>query len=372
MQGERYWTVRAVVEKAGDWGTMAMLVDEGIGQQLHNLELLFSVAVSRHDDQAGQKFAAWIFHVLDDAELAPHLKEDSHGKYFEHSAEVEEARQRAMRARSEKVIALWPKVPAYAKTRGDGDYRPSQAIPTLLGTKKVMLTEVANRWRSTRDEAEADHLFGFLADLKPHVGFEEERKMIQGVIREATNHFPAERLACHIVAVTSAADSELTRLLTIAWARNVDFTTLWLKFTAVEPLAGCSPAAYEVARSFSAQVAKLDQDALFLKAVLGEREFLAKIQRPPEYEEVPGALKIAYKSHDTIEARLEIRLHWRTAFDENQGHEWFDAAKRNVRRWQVERPHPVNLEMVVMQGDREEAIFSREQQLVPKGARIAS
>lgn len=370
--GKEYDTVSQEAERLGDRAAQVELDGKDPDAQIDFLTSVFERAVAYHDDESAQKFARLIFWALEDAEFVPILSEEPGSRYLPHGDRVDEAIQRAQRAVAQKAMELWEKTPTHIK-EPDRHLSTWRDIPTLPETKKTLLAEVVERWRKTGEETEADQLFNFLVGLRS--SFPKERGMFEDVIRKATDQsFPVVRLTRHIIATAlrPGPDEETLRILAIARARNGRLESLALEISAVEPLNGCSPAAYALARTLLAQVAELDRAAESLEARL-RQEWGSCRPWLPGYS-VSGTPKVSYSFHGPIEVCLNIELrHERyraVPFDENKMHEWFDIAKQSVICWQVKHHFMVDLKIRVCLSGKE--LCARQQQLAIEATRTTT
>ncbi|MBI2054550.1 MAG: hypothetical protein HYT39_00400 [Candidatus Sungbacteria bacterium] len=335
MPEKKQRTLLDVVVESGDHAACVLITGRDTEQQLANLDLMFAMAIDRHDDPGAQKFASWIlFAVRDNAMLTTNA------------------------VRFRKAIALLNKLPTFTK---------SDSRVAFLETKKMLLAEVANRWRDTMDESEADEIFRFLVNFR---GTHGGGKMFDDLIREATKKFPAGRLARQLAAghiqPWSASDNDLFRILAIAWIRNSDPAILSLQVSVVGALTGCSREVMKPVREMMAWIGKFDRDVASLRVVLGHQQDNPFVILPDGYEQIPGWLTITYCSLDVVETHLSIVIpRSNNKYEESEGYGWFEAAKRNIQRWQADHPHSVRLKMTIDRatGSGDKKLFSREELL---------
>lgn len=362
---EKYRTVAEVAADSGCWDTFVSVAHKPVEEQVAWLEEVFFAAARRHDDKAAARYVAFICHALDDAQLKPLFTDDQHGR-ISGGPVVSEAQQRAQQARVEKMMELYLKLPTHkeGKAREIIAEDESRLVdvdgPTLIETRRAMLTEVAARWKLTKDEEEAARLFRFLQSRELH--FEPEKKMFREVLYKATDaSFPSTRLVQALLALGPYDDlgsgdrRELGRILAIAWARNSDLHNVARQLRTVQPLVVCSDAACALVEEFARASAALDEKAHRLKEAM-------RVGRLEVGRRIYGEITISYPRPGVVECAIAQRLDWSERFDENQGHETFELAKQFVRQWQDTNRHAVNLRLSVAgrYGHDKEPRFKRE------------
>lgn len=373
METRYYRALDEIIAEAKDWAAYSLIIGcSSWGERVERLEALLELAAKQHDDAAGEKIASWLFQAMSDAAFAPFFVEGTKRKHSLTFSSETELRVKVGQARAEKAIALWPKLPAVRLQKdrryADGDpYR----LSTMVATKKVVLTEVAKRWAETADEAEADRIFQFFLGIETE--FKDDWELLDGVIRKVTDNANPVRLMRYALSAPShrrslSAENALKRFMLVAWARRVTFEVANLQFRVLEPLNGSSIACYDLMLDFARIAARLDEASRFLKRVLGEAQRRMLDELPEGYEKVPGELTVSYPDAKSIEARLVISHAGFRGFDESQGHEWFETARRNVLRWQETYPYHVVLTVLVVRPAdhaRDNGLFQRSQRFAP-------
>ena len=169
-------------------------------EKLEVLEQIFVTAVNAHDDGGAVSLIEMIMSCINDVELLPLVKKDKFDRFElptdtigEHNIKIPEAKYRAMIARASKARELFAKVPSVKilknelvrDSEGAAVYRDVER-PTLSQTKEMLLLEIANGWKQSRGEVEADEVLFILP---------QKRKARSGRHSERQKVFPSSRIS---------------------------------------------------------------------------------------------------------------------------------------------------------------------------------
>ena len=235
MNTEVYKTVLDAIREEGEFGAYHTLKPLSPENQIPQIEAMFLDAVEAHADESALRYLNWLRHAFDDRECILLAREGKNGGMVveSYSREVAEAKERAQKARSYYFMPLYEKLPQ-SRARN----KESSEFPTLLETRKAMLTAIADWWRETDDAEETLTFFEFLVSIKTR--FKEEDSIILDVVRAATNEsFSPHRLELCLLRLQSeecrpnrdsrtSRQSEVGKILAIARARNSDMK-LWIR-----------------------------------------------------------------------------------------------------------------------------------------------
>ncbi|KPJ86186.1 hypothetical protein AMJ57_00265 [Parcubacteria bacterium SG8_24] len=368
--GDPYTPLIEELERARQWAMVQLLENQGAGERLDAVRRLFLTATERRDDEQAETCFRWLLKAVDDFHLGDFLGETMRGKVLDRTDGLDEAREQLVRCRAAEAVDLWSKLPSKGvgkcrvQVAEDESYLEDCDAPTLLKTKKAVLEEVARRWRDTKDEDEADRLFGFIVQIDSR--FEEERKLVETVVREATGPgFPTgravrcylsladrmERFGCRLI-------DRIARTLAISWARNSDSNDLLQVFGAVRPLLKekKDPTYPEFAclRETADRLADLEAKVEVLRAAL----------YPPDSFWKKWHVLFRFPAVDRVEV-VETLQSGHGTRDENGLHDRFGILRDLVQEWHDRYPEiEVLVRLEVPHSFKEgEFTFEREQRL---------
>lgn len=362
-----YETLDKLVEKGRFWAICREFKYIKLEMHAKYLEDILRICIEEHDDEQIAQYFLWIMKALADNEFVPLLEQTKDMIFLPSTEEVYAAMVRARTARTAKAMELYPLLPEVKTEKVHQKYDDDPYTvgkPTLLETKKTILTEITRWWRETKDEEEADRLFDFLISVegKMNKGIltrEEDKKIIHEAIRAATDHgFSPNRLVrCFLKIVPPGTPEhkthsrEIARMLAVAWARNSELDRLSLHFCNTNPLCDCSPAAFNFIGSIASDVVALDRAARKLKlAIHPEGSYL---------REIPGDIDIGYPTISSL--RLAITIKSDDCFEENTGHDYFLKAEKHVKQWKKDHSLiSVHLSLKVNSKHDKKQLFSRE------------
>ncbi len=376
MSDEVYLTLVDLLTMEKDW-TIHKIISGSTSEKSQRVQLedLFLYVADHHDDEKAIKYWRYLKHCLHDIELLQFTKNDEHPKTVHSSivlpstAETREAESRAQANCAEKAIGLWKKIPRSKVgklwTGTSGKEYVNENFPTLLETKKALLIEIANRWRDTKNEQEADELFEFFIFLKLQHG---ENKLLIDAIRKATDsHFPVKRLSrclAHLVFPPSEGGSigssfriEFEKILAIAWARNMDFKDLANIVRATRPLFGASDNVFDLLEHYSYEIAPLREAVLrLLVSMKGEIH--------GDLRQIYGDIEVFYPSekYAVITITKEVKKGTLYSFEESDCHSQFETAREHVLIWLNEFPnYSICLELSIKNEYDGRRLFFRKQ-----------
>ncbi|MEA3249047.1 MAG: hypothetical protein U9Q03_01670 [Patescibacteria group bacterium] len=386
---EKYQDLLAMLRKERRYGVLRCLGGEnGLHSRQTRMVSLFTDAVKAGDDEGAATAACWVMQATEDIHFLPLVGENGEKPRGE---EDRAARITVDQGRAGEARDLWSYLPdkrdKEIRIPVNEDYDMERRVvdaPAMLGTKKLLLTEIVRRWRETKDEEEADKLFAFLIELHPR--FKEDRDMQLELMRKegTRNGFPPERAARHYLELSerfpvgaNVTIDEISRLLSIAWIRNSTDTQRTqfmravmpvIEFSKAEPdpvfvfLAKTAEKVAEIARQVELLKRKINPDR-WSKPVL-KIEYLFDRRMTRKAEQVPR-LKVRL----TVEySRGDFSAFFATSgqeqFKEEKAHEKFGELKGLVKEWQDTEGIefcPVILELVVPNKYKpEEPTFRRE------------
>jgi hypothetical protein len=327
-----------------EWSVLCSLDGQELKERRDRLENLFWIMVRELDDEQAVQVAGWILHAIGDFHLLPHL-----GPHGENPSGPtgKDAYEQAAKAQVEWCISAWQKLPAdkegqrYFRTAEDDGEMRSAKFAAMTETKKELLTQIVYRWRTTKDETEADALLDFLWRLRPV--FEDDSKMFEAGLRMGTDRsFPPERAARQYLIVTNDRPrigafrdnmaEEIANLLSFAWIRNSDEKHRVRVLHAVLPVLAASGAAFE----------RLHAVAAVLGAIDAQMRSLVKTIQPDKVEinytaEMRPVLTVKYHSSAFLGyvgdgARMQ--------FVESRAREWFEKLCEQAVNWRAENGKP--------------------------------
>ena len=371
-------SVAEIAEQEKEWGMAQLLRTLRSPDARAAIGNLIERVAEKGDDENARRFYAWYLMAVDFEwrDESAHPRDLQPGE----AAHQYEERLKDVIAswQAQESMTLWTKLPASRSGKvehynSDRDYTHStkQEFATLPKLKQAVLETIAARWAATRHEAEADGLFDFLVKLESP--FQEDRKILEGVFREATDkRFRQEWALRYILRYADAVPRgnglvsdrrvDPVPLLMIAYARN-SATTYdgWrVRFTDLlrieRTLDGASRAARELVIRVAAQAGEDDAIARDLCATLAPGGYIGDRRgwkAEAEYPKV-GALTVLVTLTSGPSGRK---------LDENWCHDQFAEAKRLVVAWRDEkkRSGAILLKMVMPRAHSAEPYFLREQ-----------
>lgn len=355
MRTETYQIVLDVVREKGEFSayhTLNLLSPE---KQIPEIEAMFLDAVEAHADESALRYLDWLRHALEDKECIPFAKEGKNGGMVveAYSREVAEAKKRAQKALSHHFMPLYERLPQF-RARND-----SSKAPTLLETRKAMLTAIADWWRETDDAEETLTFFEFLFSIETR--FKEETSIILDVIRAATNErFSPHRLElCLLKLQSNGTDrqSEIGKILAIARARNGGME-LWIRDASISQSLG---------DLFDESAIKvLEADIISrLKALVDASQKLIQKMQPsdgygwPSGPRIRGDLGLRYLSLKAIQVVIGMRLNFQESKEAVEDE--YAKACQLVREWQKAEGKGISVSLRVHKVKEE---FSREEEVV--------
>lgn len=355
--------VLEMTKKGQQWVTYFLLEPLTPKKRVETLQKVFMLAVSSQNDEVALAHFNFLVQSFYDLE------------FVLSSEDKKKIRLKAKKESTLKTIELYGALPPSEMRAGERRHEL-----TLFKTRKAMLTLVAEAWQDTEDEEEADNCFNFLLGVVKSTKLHEEDKLLQDVIREATDRgFPLNRLVRHFLLIPqpdkfSLSDyahkiKTLAGILAIAWARNSEFTNIASLFRAVQPVLMIAQegwrtdaqVAFELVGQLASEIALLDQ---------GAKELL-KMMQPEWYssDKVPGEIRLTYSGLSLVEVLIEgeIGSSWRRPFKDSEGHEWFEKARDFVIKWREAYPsYSVSLKLLVKSKFGTKPLFVREQEFGQK------
>lgn len=332
--GARYETVLDLVRQAKNWSLHARLFDEP-SQAAAVLNRVFQVAVEGGDDQAASVYADWILRGIGDSRLQPLL--DKNGKLPVGGDQIKQAIDQVCRLQAAAAQELYQFLPDKAQVSDAYEQRANS--PTMLETKRVLLTEVVQRWRETKDETEADAWCDFLCGL--NVQFYDQEKMIESVLRAGTDRgFPPVRAARHYLRALKKSHKAITSaeivsgLLILVWLRNSKKDQQAQIVEEVLPLLGASQEAFTFMTAQAAQVRELDSklrllcDQLQSRRIFHERKVLVQYVTSAE---VTVTVELSASDFFGFFATSN-----RSQFDSRKAEECFVELMNIVNSWRTE------------------------------------
>ena len=188
------------------------------------------VEAKADNDQGALGQLTLLMAAINDLHLLSHVRLSANCEGWEISSgeEVDEAEYKAAMARARKAMEIFLKLPVsrtfrvkLSETSGCQRCLYSGSEQTLSGTKRRLLSEIANGWWRALDEGEADTCFDFIVWAQLH----EKDKRIRLEVLESVvaAKFPIRRLE-HIAArfgdELQTADREIFAVVVGGWLRN--------------------------------------------------------------------------------------------------------------------------------------------------------
>jgi hypothetical protein len=347
---EEYTTVLQIAKACNDWPLVTLLNNVGKGCWHEAMQNIFERACENRDDKAAKRYFGMWMASIDDVQLDPFAKplENREGAYVLEGdgKAIVGAIATAASGRARWAIEAW---------RGLSD----RNHPTLPETTEAIFTEIANRWRNTLEEAEADILFDFLTDLPRHRS--GEQRILVGVLRKTTDlSFPNERLTRHFVRYYGRPNrtSDITSILGIGRTRNA--LDIGNEIALVRHLEGCSDPAFRLAERFAEQIGAVDRSVLALRrTVQSERERRGDCEKDGILD---GNVWFDYQDISAVTISIHQRRYQNTAPD--SGNRQFELARARVKSWKEQHPDiSVHLTLIIQGSITEGVVFTREEKL---------
>jgi hypothetical protein len=260
MSSESYRTVLWSAKEAKDWPLVALLHGEETKDWYSVLRNIFERACENRDDKAAARYFGMWMQAIDDGLLEPFTKAVDSRSYSDVLVgDYAEVHMKAATGRAEWAKEAWHRL-------------PNSKTLLLSETSEAILTEIANRWRNTLSEEEADTLFDFLTSIMTrHDG---EYKILVGVLRKTTDiSFAPEGLTRHFLQYYRRRNrmSEIANVLAMGRTRNA--LDLGNEIALTQHLQSCSDPAFRLAEKFVEQVGAMDRAvSKLLQAIQSERE----------------------------------------------------------------------------------------------------
>lgn len=338
---EKYQTVTDLIDKEGDVIARAYFL--GVENLVERLEDMFLLACQQHDDKQALRLLSWLEARINDVALEPLCKDG----VLPWVQEVEKWRNIASENTAKKIVGLWFKLPQSQNVRRsfrvDVDESEMRNVdePTLPGVKEAILTKVAERWKATKDEGEADSLFAFLISVF-QTRWQEEKKMLIGVLRKAADSgFPKSRtVRCLQVLHTSGnhGECDAVRVLAHGWINaNNDTARLLDDICIAGQLDGCGNGAYEAVAIMAKETSELDRKM---------RGLIEKFNGRYGGLNAPARVEYPAPGHTKIIVRVQDRSCGPTDGD-SWFHDQFDEIRTKVQDWRKENGNlPILLEVI--------------------------
>jgi len=363
MSTEAYQTVLDVVIEEGGFGDYHTLRSLSPEKQILQIEAIFLHAVEAHADEFALRYLDWLRHAFEDKECISLTEEGKNGGMVieSYSKEVIEAKKRAQKACSHHFMPLYERLPQFRV----GGHREPIEFPTLLETRKAMLTAIADWWRETDDAEETLTFFEFLFSIETR--FKEEVSIILDVIRAATNEkFSPHRLELCLLRLQSeecrsnrdprtSRKFEVGKILAIARARNSNMQ-FWIRDARISHSLGdlLDESAIEV----------LEVEAISrLKALEDASQKLIQKMQPRDRDGfssgpgIRGDLDLRYLSLKAIQVTISMRLNFRESKEVLEDE--YSKACQLVREWKKAEGRGISISLRVYK----EKEFSSEQEV---------
>jgi hypothetical protein len=318
--------------KADEWALWSALENLEIPERLKQLERHFLEHALHYDDAGSSKLLEYIMLTITDEQLLPFaagvVRPEGEFLVLEESKwkEIEVASYTAKIKRAFKAMELFPELPVSKPVRGVEYVAEEQ---TLTKTKEALLSEVANGWRTAREESDADVFFDLIPKAKMH---RDDEQIRAGVLRKITDEgFPAYRLAHTIARFQNELKNYKKGILEIlahGWVKHTQANDVASALYAIEPLSkpavipgmytsGTSSAeAFDFVRRVAERIKLIDDKVRRMLTKVGSVGGYA-VEYPEQNLSVPNV---------TVTHDGEIR-------DENFGHKIFEYERDNFRKW---------------------------------------
>jgi hypothetical protein len=345
MNGEVYETVVERTSAGDDMGLYAILIAcETREGRISEIERIFSYAAERKIDQKAYHCWEWLKWAIEDIEFIPLFDPKSPKEHIvPYGKERDEATRRAAIAKARKAMELCQRY-CWGK---DTTHFPK--------TSAALVNEIANGWKETGAEEEANSFFEFLVKLKLEPSFpeKEQQKILEAIRKVTDSHFPVKRLVYNIHYLLDFEERqpeyylkpsvrEITRVLVLGWSRR-DTTETTPSILAISPLEGASPQAFELIKRIAQEIVAFDTLAKGLKVFLngtgtgwGTDDGGVKVEKSlgnGRYEVYHCRAKLSYPALNAIAVLLDIKD---SDYDENFLHDVFVAVKAKIAEWRRE------------------------------------
>ena len=343
---QNYQTALDLAASMKDFSTLVLL--EGLlpEQRPGEVERFFLSAADAFADEAACAYFNLLVNSVGDCELALFIIK-LHGKTVlhyspENDKEFHLAEAQAVKTRALKAMEMYGRLPVSRKNTRD-DYPP---VATLLGAKKVVLTEVCQGWLKAVNEEDADACLLFLVEAVKSVKFteemEEQRKIFYAVTERG---FSPERLARHF-AMLMSKDSEMrgfssnlenfASILVKAWARNCPLGKSSRTLRACQSLLERkeehnfkTAPAFDLSRRVNTEIADFD---------LAVQELFGSFGLWSRTDDVPGKKSVYYPDAKRAEISIVVPVSMGNyRFDDEllkkDGNKWYEMARDRAKEW---------------------------------------
>lgn len=358
---EKYVTVLRAALAKGQPAICHALGEISIEGRPRQMRDFFLSAVRAKQDEAAAIYLSLLFQSIRDVQMDPFIsRERGETSISAHSKGFDEANAKAYELCAQEAMALYPQLPKPKQAYRDGPYEPM-----LLATKKSLLETIAQQWRKTRDEQLANECFRFLLELAKTDLFHEEWKQFEGILREATDHFSAQRLSRNFAQLVSSEFRHLdgcgsyvekvARLILIAWARNNDFGMSHQILSTCQPLADLNDRWHATGPAFTL-LGQCAQDIALLEQAT--RDLLARL----------GGSSVVYPSMRRILLSIKETVHphfgkpWQKQEEDakREGQDRFDKIREHVLAWQQAFPgFPLTVKLEIV-ADNKAVLFAMD------------
>lgn len=364
---DQYKSVMRIVDAEKDWPLRTWLEAFPPKEWLGRLVEIFKACCTGQNDKEAKWYFGLIMQIIEDDLLSPYIKKVKGGEILEGDwIEIRKARNKAKSARAEWAKELWRGLPTkqqmLAYVQHDmGDHRlESIDAAALLETREAILSEIAQCWRVTESEVEADQLFAFLVE-ETASAFEEERKVVIAVFRKVTDMtFPVTRLTRNLLWYLEKRKQVkgLTSILAIARTRNSE--NVREEVSVLRPLEGCSDEAYRFAARLMADVAVLDDKGLDLGwTIQPENERLCRSERM-----VYGEVTVTYQDLNTVAVKIVQTFDHPDSLLESWGPNQIELARFRAAAWKGFNPDiRIQLSLIMKKRSSQEIVFAEEREL---------
>lgn len=332
MYSDEYIRVTEAIADSKDWALHTLLKDLKPIDQIKKIKEVFLAACKKRDDKFALQYFKWLLNAVDDAKLIPFLEKERNDEVLPYTEEVKKAKTDARINRAKIARELYNKLPSSSKGTAQQFIAQDETIPvdvdipTLLKTKRAILTEIAEWWGETEDEKEADEIFDFLNDIPTQ--FDEEVKIKLDVIRKATrSEFPVPRLTRQLLLLQPEEfprEGDIAPILAIARARNRRLNIAALEMSIVQHMEECTKASFQLLENIAKKISIFDAET---------RELIEMIESS---HDIYGKTQVSYSDVNTIKVLIEqkCRFNWcRDRDDDKEFYEQFEKARDKVVEW---------------------------------------
>jgi len=336
---EKYEDLFDIVGKSGDWALYSIFKNIKPSNRIKEIKIIFKNVSEVNADELTLKLFLYLMKAIEDKYLLDLVDKSNDTKEISSSDKVDEAKLKAQTEKAKIIMELYNKLPSseLGKAREFITHDESRIVnidvPTLLKTKRAMLTSLAKWWRKTKNEEEADAIFDFLYKIPTR--FKEEKNIKLEVLQEASSLcFSSSRLTREFLSL-KRIDSDFSRdetplILAIARTRNKNYKELFQEFEIMQNLQECSKGVFQFLKRTSKQISIIDSEVRKLKEIIHPTE--------GNLPKIFGTIEIFYSDLNTLIVLIKQNLSRHITIEKHKKEfqKDFKLAKCLIKEWKLD------------------------------------